>query len=41
MQATATRNVLADILGPQSGTALRVKQAVLVVLGIAVLAIAW
>lgn len=40
MQATATRNVLADILGPQSGTALRVKQAVLVVLGIAVLAIA-
>ncbi len=40
MQATTTRNVLADILGPQSGTALRVKQAVLVVLGIAVLAIA-
>lgn len=40
MQATATRNVLADILGPQGGTALRVKQAVLVVLGIAVLAIA-
>ncbi len=40
MQATATRNVLADILGPKSGTALRVKQAVLVVLGIAVLAIA-
>ena len=40
MQATATRSVLADILGPQSGTALRVKQAVLVVLGIAVLAIA-
>ena len=40
MQATATRDVLADILGPQSGTALRVKQAVLVVLGIAALAIA-
>lgn len=40
MQATATRSVLADILGPQSGMALRVKQAVLVVLGIAVLAIA-
>ncbi len=40
MQATVTRNVLADILGPQSGTALRLKQAALVVLGIAVLAIA-
>lgn len=40
MQATATQNVLADILGPQSGAALRVKQAVLVVLGIALLAIA-
>jgi biotin transport system substrate-specific component len=40
MQATVTRNVLADILGPQSGTALRLKQAALVVLGIALLAIA-
>ncbi|MEP2027926.1 MAG: biotin transporter BioY [Paracoccaceae bacterium] len=40
MQATATQNVLAEIFGPQSGTALRVKQAILVVLGIAVLAIA-
>ena len=40
MQATVTRNVLADILGPQSGTALRLKQAELVILGIAVLAIA-
>ena len=40
MQATVTRNVLADILGPQSGTALRLKQAALVILGIAVLAIA-
>jgi biotin transport system substrate-specific component len=39
MQATAKRNVLAEILGPQSGTALRVKQAVLVVLGIALLTI--
>jgi biotin transport system substrate-specific component len=35
-----TRNVLADILGPQSGTALRLKQAALVVLGIALLAVA-
>lgn len=40
MQATVTRNVLAEILGPQSGTALRLKQAALVILGIAVLAIA-
>ena len=40
MQATVTRNVLADILGPQSGTALRLKQAALVVLGIALLAVA-
>ena len=40
MQATVTRNVLADILGPQSGTALRLKQAALIVLGIALLAVA-
>ncbi|MDW4496699.1 biotin transporter BioY [Sulfitobacter sp. D35] len=37
---TASRSVLAETLGPRSGTALRVKQAVLVVLGIAMLAIA-
>jgi biotin transport system substrate-specific component len=40
MQATVTRNVLADILGPQSGTALRLKQAAVIVLGIALLAVA-
>ncbi|MGB7244943.1 MAG: biotin transporter BioY [Sulfitobacter sp.] len=40
MQLTASQSVLADVFGPKTGTALRVKQAVLVVLGIAVLAIA-
>lgn len=40
MQLTASHPVLADHLGPTTGTARRVKQAVLVVLGIALLAIA-
>ncbi len=40
MQLTASHSVLADHLGPQSGTALRIKQAILVVLGIALLAVA-
>ena len=37
---TAQSMVLSEALGPREGTALRMKQAVLVVLGIAVLAIA-
>ena len=40
MTLTATNGVLADVIGPRRGAALRVKQVVLVVLGIAVLAIA-
>lgn len=39
MTLAATKGALAESLGPQSGAALRVKQAVLVILGIAVLAI--
>ncbi|MFY9209594.1 MAG: biotin transporter BioY [Aestuariivita sp.] len=38
--STAHGMVLSEALGPRDGTALRIKQAVLVVLGIAVLAIA-
>ena len=37
---TAQSMVLSEALGPREGTALRIKQAILVVLGIAVLAIA-
>ncbi len=37
---TAQSMVLSEAIGPREGTALRIKQAVLVVLGIAVLAIA-
>ncbi|MCV3271178.1 biotin transporter BioY [Roseobacter sinensis] len=40
MQLTASHAVLADHFGPQAGAARRVKQAVLVVLGIALLTIA-
>ena len=40
MTLAATDRVLADVLGPRAGTALRVKQVALVVLGIAVLAVA-
>lgn len=40
MTLTATNRVLAEVLGPQTGAGLRAKQVVLVVLGIAVLAIA-
>lgn len=40
MQLTANHSVLAELFGPQTGTARRVKQAVLVVLGITLLAIA-
>jgi len=40
MTLAATNLVLAEVFGPRTGAALRVKQAVLVVLGIAVLAIA-
>lgn len=40
MQLSASHSVLADHFGPSEGTARRVKQAVLVVLGIALLAIA-
>ena len=39
MQTTASHSVLAEVFGPRAGTALRVKQAVLVVLGIALLAV--
>ncbi|MGJ8584844.1 MAG: biotin transporter BioY [Marinosulfonomonas sp.] len=39
MAATMTDKVLVEMFGPSEGTALRIKQAVLVVLGIAVLAI--
>ena len=39
MTLAATKGALAESLGPQSGAALRVKQAVLVILGIADLAI--
>ncbi|MCB1363849.1 MAG: biotin transporter BioY [Rhodobacteraceae bacterium] len=39
MTLAATKGALAESLGPQSGAALRAKQAVLVILGIAVLAI--
>ena len=39
MSLAATKGVLADVLGPREGAALRVKQAALVVLGIAALAI--
>ncbi|MGZ2257596.1 biotin transporter BioY [Roseobacter sp. A03A-229] len=40
MQLTASHSVLADHLGPRAGTARRIKQAVLVVLGIALLTVA-
>ncbi len=40
MAAVMSRQVLAEAFGPSQGTALRVKQAVLVVAGIAVLALA-
>lgn len=40
MTFAATDRVLAEVLGPRAGAALRIKQAVLVLLGIAVLAIA-
>lgn len=40
MSTTTARPVLTDIFGPTEGTNLRIKQAVLVVLGIAALAIA-
>lgn len=40
MSHATTDRVLVDAFGPETGTALRVKQAVLVVLGIAALAIA-
>ena len=40
MSQATTRNVLADTFGPDLGTALRVKQGILVVLGIAALVIA-
>lgn len=40
MQLSASHTVLAEAFGPTTGTARRVKQAVLVVLGIAFLAIA-
>ena len=40
MSTTLARPVLSDLIGPSEGAALRVKQAILVVLGIAVLTIA-
>lgn len=40
MPLSASHSVLADHFGPTAGTARRIKQAVLVVLGIAVLAVA-
>ncbi|GIT85913.1 biotin transporter BioY [Roseobacter sp. OBYS 0001] len=40
MQLSASHSVLADHFGPTAGTARRIKQAVLVVLGITVLALA-
>ncbi|WP_415403431.1 biotin transporter BioY [Tateyamaria sp. SN3-11] len=40
MESTWNNKVLSDVLGANEGTALRIKQAVLVVLGIAVLAVA-
>lgn len=40
MTLAATDRVLAEVLGPRSGAALRVKQVALVLLGIAVLAVA-
>ncbi|MBD0866009.1 MAG: biotin transporter BioY [Rhodobacteraceae bacterium] len=40
MNAQSANVVLMDVLGPRSGAALRVKQAVLVVVGIVVLAVA-
>ncbi len=40
MTLAATDRVLAEMFGPRAGTALRLKQAALVVLGIAVLAVA-
>ncbi|MEM8655856.1 MAG: biotin transporter BioY [Pseudomonadota bacterium] len=40
MESTWNNKVLSDTLGATEGTALRIKQAVLVVLGIAVLAVA-
>ena len=39
MATTMNRSVLAEVFGPTEGTALRIKQAVLVVLGIAALTI--
>lgn len=39
MSFAATNGVLAEVLGPRSGAGLRIKQAVLVVLGIALLAV--
>lgn len=39
MATTMNRNVLADVFGPATGSALRVKQAILVVLGIAALTV--
>ncbi|MDU8913620.1 biotin transporter BioY [Aestuariicoccus sp. MJ-SS9] len=40
MSLTLNRNVLAEVFGPAEGTALRLKQAALVILGIAALAVA-
>lgn len=40
MQKTMNNSVLADVLGQDAGVALRVKQAVLVLVGIAILAVA-
>lgn len=40
MQLSASQSVLADLVGPREGALLRAKQAVLVVLGIALLAVA-
>lgn len=39
MATTMNRNVLAEVFGPATGSALRVKQAILVVLGIAALTV--
>lgn len=40
MATTMNKPVLAEVFGPAEGTALRIKQAVLVVLGVALLAVA-
>ena len=40
MATMLSNNVLSDVIGPRKGTALLVKRAVLVVLGVAALAVA-